>query len=204
MDEDFQLISWLAHHCYNIKGLAKELGVSPNTVAVWCDRGAPNAAMLACYALAASIPPALADGSVQSDVQDWYASHGWDDRAIAGALGLPIRSSRLWGNAAAKVPRYLVLALSYLLDGSKPAQIMTPRAISGEQLREWRESRDLSVTVLAAALGYRQPTVFKWEKGTQPIPRLLSLALATLATEVEAGVWPRNTKYGAKRGKTVD
>lgn len=49
-----------------------------------------------------------------------------------------------------------------------------------DQLRAWRAQRKLSQRALAALLDVSFMTVFRWEKGTSPIPRTTSLALAYL------------------------
>jgi transcriptional regulator with XRE-family HTH domain len=48
------------------------------------------------------------------------------------------------------------------------------------ELVDWRTARGLTLDELAAQLDVSRMTIWKWEHGRHPIPRLLDLALQAL------------------------
>ncbi len=56
-----------------------------------------------------------------------------------------------------------------------------------DELRKWREERDLSRRELAQALGVHLMALAYWEWGKRRIPPFLHLALKALDMELEKG-----------------
>jgi DNA-binding transcriptional regulator YiaG len=52
--------------------------------------------------------------------------------------------------------------------------------MTGDELKEWREGRQLTQTELSQMLGVKFNTVSRWEVGTRAIPSFLELALETI------------------------
>ena len=63
--------------------------------------------------------------------------------------------------------------------------VLMETAVTGEDLRRWREARGLTQTALARALGVEHNTVYRWEVGLRspPAGRVLDLALTALDAE---------------------
>ncbi len=64
--------------------------------------------------------------------------------------------------------------------------VLMETAVTGEDLRRWREARGLTQTALARALGVEHNTVYRWEVGLRspPAGRILDLALTALTQEI--------------------
>lgn len=62
--------------------------------------------------------------------------------------------------------------------GGRMAAIKGSPPMSPEELKEWRERKQLTQETLAEILGVHRVTVAKWEAGTRGIPPFLHLALA--------------------------
>lgn len=52
--------------------------------------------------------------------------------------------------------------------------------MDGADLKAWRKARDYTQASLAADLEVTRQTVITWESSTEPLPRLLALALSAL------------------------
>jgi transcriptional regulator with XRE-family HTH domain len=52
--------------------------------------------------------------------------------------------------------------------------------MTGDELRQWREERQLTQTELSEKLGVKFNTVSRWEVGTRAVPSFLELALETI------------------------
>lgn len=57
--------------------------------------------------------------------------------------------------------------------------------MEGSELREFRESQNMTQEQLAKALSVATNTVARWERGERKIPNHLPLALKTIATETK-------------------
>jgi DNA-binding XRE family transcriptional regulator len=55
--------------------------------------------------------------------------------------------------------------------------------MTSEDLKEWRKKHGYTQQGLADTLGVIRLTITRWENGTRGIPKLLELALRTLARE---------------------
>jgi DNA-binding transcriptional regulator YiaG len=63
----------------------------------------------------------------------------------------------------------------------------TIKAMTGEELQEWRRKWGLSQEALAFALGVIRVSVSRWETGTRAIPSFLPLALEALENRMAKG-----------------
>jgi transcriptional regulator with XRE-family HTH domain len=52
--------------------------------------------------------------------------------------------------------------------------------VTGDELKEWRETRRLTQTELSELLGVKFNTISRWEIGLRGIPSFLELALETI------------------------
>jgi transcriptional regulator with XRE-family HTH domain len=57
--------------------------------------------------------------------------------------------------------------------------------MTGEELKSWRQKRQLTQEKLAQLLGIHRVTIAKWEAGVRGIPSLLSLALEALENRLK-------------------
>jgi transcriptional regulator with XRE-family HTH domain len=61
------------------------------------------------------------------------------------------------------------------------------KAMTGQELKEWRRKRGLSQEELGRLLGVARFSVSRWEIGTRAIPSFLPLALEALENRMEKG-----------------
>ncbi len=54
--------------------------------------------------------------------------------------------------------------------------------MNGAELKEWRARNNFTQQKLAIALGVARPTIALWEKSSEPLSRMLALALVALET----------------------
>ena len=57
--------------------------------------------------------------------------------------------------------------------------------MDGEDVRQWREQRGLSLRQLAPMLGVAAYSIHRWEQGISPVPSMLELALNGLACKLK-------------------
>jgi transcriptional regulator with XRE-family HTH domain len=61
------------------------------------------------------------------------------------------------------------------------------KPLTPEQLKSWRQARELSQNELADLLGVEVGTISRWERGQRVSPAFLPLALKTISDELNGG-----------------
>ena len=73
--------------------------------------------------------------------------------------------------------------------------------MNSEELKAWRQKRQLTQEAVAKLLGVHRVTIAKWEAETRGIPPFLPLALEQLRNRLNSGQDERGLKRGHEQEK---